>query len=216
MTVFAYLRVSTDNKGQTTDNQKKQIIDSGFRVDEFVSEDGVSGSMKAFERPAFSEMYSRMQESDTLIIVAVDRLGRSASDILNVIEQFKDRGIKVVVLQFGNLDITSPTGKMIMTCMGAMAELERNMLIERTKAGMARTKSQGTKLGRPLAIHPAILAEMMEKKQQGVTYDVLAEYYEVPRITVIRNISKWTGKWDEYEQEWNVRQNQYSQKAVAA
>jgi len=214
MATYGYLRVSTEGKGQTTDNQRKLIQDAGYAVTEFFSEDGVSGSIKATERPAFSAMLSKMQKGDTLVITMVDRLGRTASDILNVVEMFKAMGVRVCVLQFEGMDITGSMGKMVLTCMAAMAELERNILIERTKAGMERTKAQGTKIGRPLAIHPKLLAEMCAKKAQGMTFDDLTEQYKLPRMTIARNISKWKDCLDEYSQEWESRKEQYERKAA--
>jgi putative DNA-invertase from lambdoid prophage Rac len=214
MTTFAYMRVSTDGKAQTTDNQRKLIEDAGFKVDEFVSEDGVSGSIKAFLRPAFSAMMEKFVEGDTLIIVAIDRLGRSASDILNVIEELKRLKIKVRVTQFDGVDINSAMGKMIVTCMSAMAELERNMLIERTHAGLARTKAQGTKLGPPLTIEPVIMNALIQGKAEGLSLDKLSEKFGVPRNTIHRNVKEWSGKEEEYAQEWAARQQQYAAKAA--
>jgi putative DNA-invertase from lambdoid prophage Rac len=208
MTMFAYMRVSTDNKGQTTDNQRKLLTDAGFAIDEFFSEDGVSGSMKAFERPAFSAMMDKAKTGDTVIVVAVDRLGRNAVDILNVIEEFKARGVKLRVQQFDGVDLTSPTGKMLVTVMAALAEMEKNMLIERTKAGLERTKAAGTRLGRPLTIHPTILRSMKERKVAGLSLDQLAAAYSVPRNTIHRNLKEWGDNINGYEAEWNVRKAQ--------
>lgn len=212
MTTYAYLRVSTDNKGQTTDNQKKVIKDMGLVVDQWVSEEGVSGTIRAFERPAFSEMLSKMVSGDTMILVAIDRLGRTASDILNVIEEMTKRGIKIRVAQFDGIDITSAMGKMIITCMSAMAELERNILVERTRAGLARTKEQGTRLGPPLTIAPDTLREMVKRKATA-TLDTLHAEFGIPRNTIARNIREWSGKLEEYEAEWEVRQRQYGKEA---
>ena len=209
MAVYGYIRVSTEGKGQTTDNQRKIIMDNGFTVDEFFSEDGVSGSIRAMERPAFARMVGKMVEGDTLIVTMVDRLGRSASDILNVIEDMKVRGIKVRVLQFDGIDITSAMGKMVMTCMAAMAELERNILIERTKAGLARTKEQGTKLGAPLTIPPATLRDIVVAKATH-SYEALESLYKFPRNTIHRNLKAWGNRLDAYEAEWDARKSQYA------
>jgi putative DNA-invertase from lambdoid prophage Rac len=214
MTTFAYLRVSTDNKGQTTDNQRKMITDSGFTIDEFYSEDGVSGSIRAMERPVFSKMLSKMKPGDTVTITMLDRLGRSASDILNVIESMKQKGLKLRVMQFDGIDITSSMGKMVITCMAAMAELERNILIERTVSGMQRTKAQGTKLGPPLSIEPSTLAVMCSRKAKGATLDALASEFGVPRNTIHRNVKQWAGKMDAYITEWNAREVQYTRKGT--
>src|SRR5687768_5167604 len=67
MATYGYLRVSTEGKGQTTDNQHKQIADAGFAVEQYFSEDGVSGSIKAFSRPAFSKMLKQAKDGDTII-----------------------------------------------------------------------------------------------------------------------------------------------------
>lgn len=212
MTTYAYIRVSTT--GQTTENQRKVITDNGFAVDKFYSEDGVSGSMKAAERPVFAEMLSAMVAGDSLIVTMIDRLGRSASDILNVVEMFKMMGVRIRVLQFDGMDITSPMGKMVLTCMSAMAELERNILIERVNAGLERTKSQGTVLGPPLTITPAVMAELVTKKAAKVTLDALALQYGIPRNTIARNIAKWKDYLDDYKVEWTTRETQYAAKAA--
>lgn len=209
MAVYAYIRVSTEGKGQTTENQKKVIVDSDLAITQFFSEDGVSGSIKAFDRPAFSAMVSKATAGDTVVITMIDRLGRSASDVLNVVEELKNRGIKLKVMQFDGMDITSPMGKMILTCMSAMAELERNILIERTVAGLERTKAQGTKLGRPLTIPPFVMRDMARLKPT-MTLDALAVAFPYPRNTIHRNLVEWGNKLDEYEAEYNARQAQYA------
>lgn len=212
MTTYAYIRVSTT--GQTTENQRKAILDNGFNVDKFFSEDGVSGSMRATERPVFAQMISLMTTGDQLIITMIDRLGRSASDILNVVEMFKVMGVRVRVLQFDGMDITSSMGKMVLTCMAAMAELERNILVERVHAGLERTKAQGTILGTPLTIEPAVLCEMVAQKAAKVKLDTLSTQFNIPRSTIARNITKWKDSLDQYKVEWNARQLQYAAKLV--
>lgn len=209
MAVYAYVRVSTEGKGQTTENQRKVIEDAGFAVKEFFSEDGVSGSVKAFERPAFSRMATEAVAGDTIIITMIDRLGRSTSDILFVVEELKARDIKLIVLQFGAMDITSPMGKLVLSVMAACAELERNILIERTHAGLERTKAQGTRLGRPMNIEPAILRELVAKKPT-MTLDALASLYGIPRNTIHRNLKDWSADLEGYEVEWMARKTQYA------
>lgn len=211
MAVYGYIRVSTEGKGQTTDNQRKVIEDAGYAVTEFFSEDGVSGSKPAMTRPAFATLMSKCVSGDTIVITMIDRLGRSASDILNVVEELKEAGIKLKVMQFDGMDITSAMGKMILTCMSAMAELERNILIERTNAGLERTKAQGTRLGRPLTIEPSVLRLCVHARDVGgKSFDELAKTYSLPRNTIHRNVTEWRGKLDAYEKEWNARKAQYA------
>lgn len=213
MAVYGYIRVSTEGKGQTTDNQRKVIEDAGYKVDCFFSEEGVSGSTKAWDRPEFRSMLGHCVTGDTIIITMIDRLGRSASDILNVVERMKTLGIKLKVMQFEGMDITSAMGKMILTCMSAMAELERNILIERTVAGLERTKAEGTKLGRPLTIPPTTLRGIVAMRNQQ-SLDQLARTYGFPRNTIDRNVKEWATNLDGYETEWNARKDQYQTKGA--
>jgi DNA invertase Pin-like site-specific DNA recombinase len=207
------MRVSTEIHGQTTDNQRKVITDGFIKIDHFISEDGVSGSIKATERPAFKSMLSMMTKGDTCVVVAVDRLGRNAMDVLSVVEDFKARGIHLRVTMLDGVDLTSSTGKLIVTMMAALAEMEKNMLIERTKAGLERTKAQGTKLGAPLTIPPEVLKEMIEKKEEGYTYDMLAYEYKIPKNTIHRNLKRWKDSFDVYKSEWTARKSQYESRA---
>lgn len=213
MTVFAYMRVSTDGKGQTTDNQRKLLVDAGFAIDTFISEDGVSGSIPAFQRPAFTAMMDQATEGDTIIVVAVDRLGRNAVDVLTIIEAFKARNIKLRVTMFDGVDLTSSTGKLLVTVMAALAEMEKNILVERTKAGMARSKADGIRSGPPLTIEPIILKELAEKKPTH-SLDKLAEIYGIPRNTIHRNLTTWNGRLDEYVVEWDARKTQYTERKL--
>jgi DNA invertase Pin-like site-specific DNA recombinase len=213
MATYGYLRVSTDN--QNTENQKKIIQDAGFAVDHWYYENGVSGSTSAQKRTEFSSMIKNAKTGDTVICTAIDRLGRSASDILNSVDMFKDKGIKLRIVQFDSIDITSAVGRMILTCMSAMAELERNLIVERTKAGLSRTKSQGTKLGQPLKIHPTLLRKLCQEKEDGATLDELTKKHNVPRNSIARNIGKWKDKLEDYEEEFNARKEQYKEKKAA-
>ena len=210
MAIYAYIRVSTDH--QTTDNQRKTIVDAGFSVNVFYSEDGVSGSIKALERPVFSKMMKECKAGDTVIVTMVDRLGRNAQDILHTVEEFKRLSIKLRVLQFDGVDITSSMGKLLVTLMSAFAELEKNTIVERINAGLARTKEAGTILGPPMKLEPKLLRQMCADKAKGDTLDVIAARYDMPRSSIARNIASWAGKMDEYEGKYIVAKGQYIMK----
>lgn len=212
MAVYGYIRVSTEGKGQTTENQRKALTDAGFAVTEFFSENGVSGSIKAMERPAFVEMMAKAVSGDTVLVVAVDRLGRNAVDVLTVIEEFKARGIKLRVQQFDGVDLTSSTGKLLVTVMAALAEMEKNILIERTHSGIARAKAEGTKFGPPLTIEPAIMRTLADHVRAGSTLDWLSNRYGIPRNTIHRNVKTWGDKLEEYEKEFVARKAQHAAK----
>lgn len=211
MAHYGYIRVSTSD--QTTENQKLEILRAGFNIEAFFSDDGVSGTKSALERPAFVNMIAQMQDGDALVITKVDRLGRNAADILTTVSKLKERNISVKIIQFGGLDITSTAGKLVFQMLSAVAEMERDTLVERTKAGLERTKAQGTKLGAPLTIEPTTLENLCNEKDAGCTLDQLQEKYGLPRNTIHRNITKWKGNMEAYRQEWETRQTQYSKAA---
>lgn len=203
MAHYGYIRVSTTD--QTTENQRLEIVKAGFAIEEYFSDDGVSGSKKAFQRPAFSRMLEKMQPGDTIVVTKVDRLGRNAGDVLSVVAELKDRGVGVKVVQLGGVDLASSAGKLLLTMLAAVAEMERDMLIERTKSGLERTKAQGTKLGRTPVIPPALFRELCEKKRQGWSLDRLVMKYGLARNTIHRTMLRWMNKEDEYEVEYNAR-----------
>jgi DNA invertase Pin-like site-specific DNA recombinase len=135
-------------------------------------------------------------------------------DVLSIVEDFKTRGISLRVQMLDGVDLTSSTGKLLVTMMAALAEMEKNMLIERTKAGLERTRAAGTKFGAPLTIEPQTLKAMIEKKEAGYTYDKLTEEFKLPRNTIARNVARWKDCFDAYVSEWNARKSQYAAKAA--
>ncbi len=159
MTIYAYCRVSTSD--QTTENQVLEMDRAGFHVSrDNVFADTVSGSTPAMERPEFADLVTNyLQRGDTLIVVKIDRLGRNAKDILQTVEAMESMGVRIRCLALGGVDMTSPAGKMITTVLAALAQLEKDQLVERTRAGLARTKNQGKVLGAPTSYdHATALA----------------------------------------------------------
>ena len=148
--VFAYCRVSTCD--QTTENQVREIAAAGFAVDpRRVIEETVSGSVAASLRPGFAKLLERLDPGDVLVTTKLDRLGRNAMDVRQTIELLTGIGVRVHCLALGGVDLNSSTGKMMMSVIAAMAEFERDLLIERTHAGLERAKAEGKQLGRPVA-----------------------------------------------------------------
>lgn len=147
---FAYCRVSTHD--QTTANQLLEIEAAGFKVQpKRVIEETVSGSTPAMEREGFRKLIERLEEGDILIVTKLDRLGRNAMDVRATVEHLATEGVRVHCLALGGMDLTSPTGKMTMSVISAVAEFERDLLVERTQASLRRARSEGKKLGRPSA-----------------------------------------------------------------
>ena len=146
--LFAYARVSTLE--QTTENQLGEIRAAGFQVEpRRIVTETVSGSVAAVERPGFARLVDRLEEGDVLVVTKLDRLGRNAMDVRKTVDQLEELGIKVHCLALGGVDLTSPAGRMTMGVINAVAEFERDLLIERTQAGLIRAKAEGKTLGRP-------------------------------------------------------------------
>jgi|TARA_Y100000034_G_C6875079_1_gene400074 putative DNA-invertase from lambdoid prophage Rac len=179
---FAYCRVSTTD--QTTENQAQEIRASGFQLEpQRVIEETVSGSVPANERKGFTKLLERMENGDILVVTKLDRLGRNAMDVRSTVDQLSTLGIKVHCLALGGVDLTSPAGKMTMGVIAAVAEFERDLLVERTQAGLARAKSEGKTLGRP---QKASAEQVLALKAQGLSQSQVAAELNISLSTTKR------------------------------
>ncbi len=182
---FAYARVSTSD--QTTANQLREIEAAGFSVDKRrVVTESISGSVSAEQRPGFADLLRRMEEGDVLIVTKLDRLGRNAMDVRATVEALSDRGIRIHCLALGGVDLTSAAGRMTMQVLNAVAEFERDLLIERTQAGIARAKAEGKSLGRPHALTEEQQNEVRRLLNNGTPVARLAKQYGTSRQTIMR------------------------------
>lgn len=182
---FAYCRVSTLD--QTTANQAQEIAGAGFDVmPARIIEETISGSVAARERPGFAKLLDRLESGDVLIVTKLDRLGRNAMDVRATVEHLEAGGVRVHCLALGGVDLTSPAGKMTMSVIAAVAEFERDLLIERTQAGLNRAKAAGKSLGRPQALSEADQAAILLRRRDGASLTVLAKEYRVSRAAIQR------------------------------
>lgn len=173
---FAYCRVSTAD--QTTDNQVAEICAAGFNVEpKRIVAETVSGSVPAMERKGFAKLIDRLEAEDVLIVTKLDRLGRNAMDVRATVERLASEGVRVHCLALGGVDLTSPAGKMTMGVIAAVAEFERDLLIERTQSGLARAKAEGKRLGRPMALTEAQQVEVLAKRDAGLSIRAIAKEY---------------------------------------
>lgn len=183
--VFAYCRVSTAE--QTTDNQVQEIAASGFVVNgSRTITETVSGSVSAMERQGFLALLNKLETGDVLVVTKLDRLGRNAMDVRSTLERLASMGVRVHCLALGGADLTSPAGKMTMGVIAAVAEFERDLLIERTQSGLARAKSKGKTLGRPQSLSEDAANAVMERLAQGDTVAALARDYGTSRQSIMR------------------------------
>ena len=185
MRTFAYCRVSTVD--QTTENQVREIEGAGFAVDpKRVITETVSGSVPAKERKGFSRLLDKLESGDVLVVSKLDRLGRNAMDVRSTVEALTALGVRVHCLALGGVDLTSPAGKMTMGVIAAVAEFERDLLVERTQSGLARAKEQGKALGRKPALNPDQQNAIRRRRAEGASLGVLAKEYGVSRSAIQR------------------------------
>lgn len=183
--VFAYCRVSTAE--QTTDNQIQEIAAAGFEVKpQRAITETVSGSIAASERKGFKKLLDKLETGDVLVVTKLDRLGRNAMDVRATVEKLTNLGVRVHCLALGGVDLSSPAGKMTMGVIAAVAEFERDLLIERTQVGLSRAKSEGRVLGRPQSLTNAQVQAVRERISTGATVASLAKEFGTSRQTVMR------------------------------
>ncbi|KAG0273637.1 hypothetical protein BGZ96_004763 [Linnemannia gamsii] len=183
--VFAYCRVSTFD--QTTENQRLEIKVAGFTIEaRRLIEENISGSVAAKERPGFIKLIDRMEVGDVLVVTKLDRLGRNAMDVRATVEQLGGLGVRVHCLALGGVDLTSPAGKMTMQVIVAVAEFERDLLIERTQSGINRARVAGKQFGRPPTLNAAQRAIVLERLDAGVSIAAIACEFKTTRQTIMR------------------------------
>jgi putative DNA-invertase from lambdoid prophage Rac len=181
---FAYARVSTVD--QLTENQREQIAQAGYAIDgkRFI-EEKVSGSVSASQRPGFQKLLERMEEGDTLIVTKLDRIGRDSIDVQQTVDRFTQRGIRLIVLQLGNLDLTSSSGALMVKVLAAVADFERELIVERTQAGQARARAEGKHMGRPAKTTEAERTKIRGLLAQAVSVSEVSRQFKVSRATII-------------------------------
>lgn len=183
--IFAYARVSTID--QTPENQRREIEAAGFKIEprRMVAET-ISGGVPAGQRPGFAKLLDRMDEGDTLVVTKLDRLGRDAIDVVQTVERLAGSGVRVVCLALGGVDLTSPAGRMTLMVLSAVAQFERDLLIERTQAGLARAKAEGKTLGRPSSLSAEQQVAARNALAAGEAVSAVARRMGTSRQTILR------------------------------
>ena len=183
--VFAYCRVSTVD--QTAMNQVEEIKAAGFAIEAHrLVEEKISGSVAAKERPGFIKLVDRMEAGDVLVVTKLDRLGRNAMDVRSTVERLAESGVRVHCLALGGVDLASPAGRMTMQVIAAVAEFERDLLIERTHSGISRAKGAGKRFGRPPSLNAQERALVIERLSSGTGISELAREFKTTRQTIMR------------------------------
>ena len=167
--VAIYLRVSTSK--QDTDNQRRELEAvaerSGWKVVKVYEDAGISGAKGRDQRPGLDAMMKAVnaKEFDMVASWSVDRLGRSLTDLLSILQGLHEKGVGLFLHQQG-LDTTTTAGKAMFQMLGVFAEFERGIIRERVNAGLARAKANGVKLGRRRT-KPSVEAQIVALRVKG-------------------------------------------------
>ena len=180
---IGYARVSTSD--QNLDLQMDALEAAGCK--KIYSDHGVSGA-KA-ERPELDKALDQIRKKDTLVIWKLDRLGRSLRDLLSIIEDLKERDANFASIQDG-FDTSTASGKMVFSVIGAMAEYERNLIRERTMAGLAAARARGRNGGRPKALEDSQVKVAITLAEAGeLTINEICEQVGCSRSTYYRQVA---------------------------
>lgn len=189
MALIGYMRVSTVD--QNTDGQRDALIAAGVRDDSrhLFIDHGVSGA-KA-ERPGLTKCLDALREGDTLIVAKLDRLGRSLGNLIELVNELNERGVKFKALDNQTIDTTSSHGKLMLNIFGALAEYERDLIRERTNVGLAAARARGRNGGRPKLLSGAKVTRAKELHAAGnMSPKEIADAVGVSVATLYRYLAK--------------------------
>jgi len=158
--LIGYMRVSKSDGTQSLDLQKDAFTKAGIKS-EYIYEDLASGRKDS--RPGLEACIKALQPGNTLVVWKLDRLGRNLKYLVNLVEDLKNNniGFKVLTGQGANIDTTTSNGKLIFGIFAALAEFERDLIAERTKAGLEAARARGRKGGRPRKMTKQVLKMAM-------------------------------------------------------
>ena len=180
---IGYARVSTLD--QNTELQLAALKDAG--CDEIYSEN-LSGKNR--NRPELNALLKSLRKGDTVVATKIDRLARSLTDLFKISEEIEEKEANLKILEH-DFDTSKPTGKLLFSVLGALAEFERHLIVERTQAGLAQAKANGVKLGRKKKVKAADERKMKKLWEAGESWNELAKTFGVSRQSIYNRIKLW-------------------------
>jgi DNA invertase Pin-like site-specific DNA recombinase len=176
-----YMRVSTSE--QTNEQQQDALVAAGCEV--IHGDNGISGSVR--DRAGLKAALADCGPGDTLVVVALDRLGRDLSDLVNIMKELKERNVNIRTLN-GEIDTSSAQGEMVFAIFGALAQYERALIRERTKARLASKKVRGERVGRKPALTPSQVKDARVLLADGRSSAQVAKSLGCSRATLYRHL----------------------------
>lgn len=183
MALVAYIRVSSI--GQSLDVQHGKMLAEGVEADHIFAEkrSGVDGN-----RPALKEALRFVRKGDTFMITKIDRLARSATDLLNIVKRLEDKGVYLKVID-QSIDTSSPAGRAMLQMLAVFAEFETAIRSERQMDGIAKAKADGVKFGRKAQLTAEVVAEIKQLRGDGVLIKDIMSKTGLSKATVYRALS---------------------------
>ena len=180
MSTIAYLRVSTDD--QSTEAQR-HAIEQIHNIEHWYVDEATSGTTKALHREGFGELFKFVRKGDTVVIFAIDRLGRDTIDVLETVKALKGKEVAIISVREG-FDLSNDYGTVILSVLASLAELERSNIKARQLAGIARARATGRKLGAPKKIDDCAVSAW--RKANSATIQETATQFGISIATVKR------------------------------
>jgi DNA invertase Pin-like site-specific DNA recombinase len=181
--LVGYARVSTSD--QSAQMQIDALVKAGVHEDNIWWETASGVSRK---RHALEKALMDAREGDILVVWKLDRVGRSLLDLLGIMKRLDDNGVGFKSLTEG-IDTTTPAGRLILHVIGALAQFERDLIVERTRAGVKAHRERGGKIGQPLKMTPERMQEAVEMIKAGMPVKAVAGYFKVSPATIYNHLA---------------------------
>lgn len=179
---LGYGRVSTTD--QSTDIQQASLLAAGADKCFLEKYTGTKSN-----RPELDRLRDQMRRGDTVLVTKLDRLARSTKDLLNIVSEFQDAGVELIVLE-QNINTSTSEGKFLLNVLSAVAELERDMIVARTQQGLAAAKAKGRIGGRKSKLTDAQMTEVRNFYDNGRSVSEIASLFNVSRANIYRVLEK--------------------------
>jgi DNA invertase Pin-like site-specific DNA recombinase len=189
--LVGYMRISSADERQSVDLQRDALIAAG--VDErHLYQDKASGGRD--DRPGLKACLEFLHSGDVLVVWKLDRLGRSLSHLIRIVEEIKANGIAFRSLT-EQMDTTTPHGEFLFNIFGSLAQYERALIKERVMAGLAAARRRGRKGGRPPTLDPEKIEQIIAALSGGASKASVCRTFRIPRSTLIDTLNRigWTG-----------------------
>lgn len=177
---IGYARVSTDDQSL---NLQLDALKAAGCIHIFT--DKLSGQSR--KRPGLDKALAAMAQGNQLVVWRLDRLGRNFRDLVDIADELRERGTHLISLSEG-IDTSSNVGEIIFRLMSVFSDFERNLIVERTRAGLAAAKARGVRLGRQSTITKQQIREAQKLKRSGLSVTAIAKRFSVGRSTLYRHI----------------------------